>query len=500
MKKFFVIILCYLLAGGLWVLSCNGDENKPETDQCETDPQPGCPNYVEPDPCETDPQPDCPNYIDPCETDPQPGCPNYVEPDPCETDPQPDCPNYIDPCETNPQPDCPGYVDPETPILGSSITIGAQNYTLDKKEIEKVDDGIWYMRVQLTNQSKPLIIHTVRYSTSNTGYSIETWIGRDSISGKETPSTMVERYEQNGRQVRVAINGGFYGTAVGGTPITMELMNGVMTFPPVGNYPMIAFDDENRPYLDSVKMISKVVKDADKSECIINSINGTRWTDELVLYNSYKGKRTGTNEWGIEALCYPTAANWERLNSHVNVRCRVEKISTAGNMEIPKGYIVLSGHGTANQYISTLKTGDYVNVTVDYALKSFPKISTANIRNVVSGWNIILNENEIMDYFNNADGLESLNHPRTGVGYSADEAYVYFTVVEGRNPTQANPTISAGVSTKELAQVMQYFGAAHAINLDGGGSTCLVIDKETMNFCSDGSQRAVADGLAIIKR
>jgi exopolysaccharide biosynthesis protein len=67
-------------------------------------------------------------------------------------------------------------------------------------------------------------------------------------------------------------------------------------------------------------------------------------------------------------------------------------------------------------------------------------------------------------------------------------------VVEGRYAT------SAGVSTKELAQIMQYFGVAYAINLDGGGSSCMMIDKETKNVCSDGSQRAVADGLAIIKK
>jgi exopolysaccharide biosynthesis protein len=47
---------------------------------------------------------------------------------------------------------------------------------------------------------------------------------------------------------------------------------------------------------------------------------------------------------------------------------------------------------------------------------------------------------------------------------------------------------------------MQYLGATDAINLDGGGSSCLMIGNQTKNVLSDGSQRAVCNGLAIIKK
>ena len=461
MKKHFVLFLC-LLTIVLWNGSCNND---PKTDPCETDPQPGCPNYV--DPCETDPQPGCPNYVDPCEDDPQPGCPNY---------------------------------DPETPVLGNTITIATVDYAIDETKIEKIDDGFWYMSIQLKNATKPLVIHTLRYTTTTTGYSIETWVGNDSITGKERPSAMADRYEKAGRQVRMAINGGFYGTDVTGTPISMQATKGLLTFLPVDNYPIIGFDNQNLPYMDSVRLNSKMKIEKNNSEWDIISINGGRWTDFLVLYNEYKGKRTNTNPWGIEVLCEPVAAKWNELDNHINVRCKVEQVATQGNMEIPKGKIVLSGHGTAHTYMSTLQADDYVSVTVDYALKTKPEITSATIRNVVSGWNIILNQNNIVPPPGWEAAIEDNSHPRTCVGFTNDKKYVFFTVVEGRNPTQANPDISAGVSTTELAQVMQYFGAQNAINLDGGGSSCIMIDKETKNFLSDGAQRAVADGLAIIKK
>ena len=476
MKKYFAFLLC-LITVSLYVASCS--------------------KSTTPDPCIANPQPGCPNYVDPCIADPQPGCPNYV-----------------DPCETNPQPGCPNYVDPDAPVFGNAITIGTTEYTIDEKRVEKVADGFWYVYAQVKNAAKPLIIHSMRYTTTTAGYSIETWIGNDSITGKETPGHMINRYEQASREVKVAINGGFFGTATGAGPMALELMNGVTVFSPASNseplpMPFIAFDSNNTPYMDFYTYKSKVTIEKNDATYNITTVNGCdpewgtggRWEDYLILYNSFNGKRTNTNQWGTEVLCYPLTTQWEKLTDYSNVRCRVDKVESGkGNMEIPQGKFVLSGNSSANTFLSTLQTGDYINVSLDYTLKNDPNVSFSSLGNIISGWNIILSDNQVQEYYRDEGSLLSSNQPRTSVGYSADKNYVFFTIVEGRNPTTANPTISAGVNTKELAQIMQYLGAANAINLDGGGSSCLVIDKETKNFCSDGSQRAVADGLAIIKK
>ena len=418
-------------------------------------------------------------------------CSNDSKPNPCGTDPQPGCPDYIDPCDP-PIPGCPDYVDPD-PVLGSSITIGTSSYAVDESFMEKIDDGMWYMKVKLKNATKPLVVHAVRYTTAMPGYSIETWIANDSITGKESPGSMVNRYEKKGRQVRMAINGGFFDTP--GTPISMQAMNSLASYFPQTDFPVIGFDEKNFPYMDFVKMNSRMKIEKNDKEFNITSVNSVRGTNHLVLFNSCKGKRTGTNEWGIEVLCTPEEAQWEQLGNYTDVRCKVMKVATAGNMVIPKGSIVLSGHGTANNsYLNTLRQDDYVTVTVDYFLKSYQEVTSATIRNLISGWNIILSNNEVMEYFT-TDALERTNNPRTSVGFTGDKKHVFFVVVEGRDPA------SAGVTTKELAQVMQYFGAVNAINLDGGGSSCMMIDKELKNVITGGTfQRAVADGIAIIKK
>ena len=84
-------------------------------------------------------------------------------------------------------------------------------------------------------------------------------------------------------------------------------------------------------------------------------------------------------------------------------------------------------------------------------------------------------------------------HPRTGFGYTADRKTAIHCVVDGRS------TISTGATTKDLAEIMKFVGAYDAINLDGGGSSCLFLkDFGPMNKNSDGQERAVSNGIYVV--
>ncbi|HEY9173786.1 MAG TPA: phosphodiester glycosidase family protein [Verrucomicrobiae bacterium] len=62
-------------------------------------------------------------------------------------------------------------------------------------------------------------------------------------------------------------------------------------------------------------------------------------------------------------------------------------------------------------------------------------------------------------------------HPRSAVGVSRNGRYLILMTVDGRQPGY-----SEGASTAETAEWMRKLGAHHALNLDGGGSTTLVIE------------------------
>lgn len=77
---------------------------------------------------------------------------------------------------------------------------------------------------------------------------------------------------------------------------------------------------------------------------------------------------------------------------------------------------------------------------------------------------------------------------RTGLGVSADGKRVFMVTVDTGNG-------STGMSTPQLAKILQALGAVNAINFDGGGSTTMFVrDHGTsglVNVPSGGVQRAV---------
>jgi hypothetical protein len=70
-------------------------------------------------------------------------------------------------------------------------------------------------------------------------------------------------------------------------------------------------------------------------------------------------------------------------------------------------------------------------------------------------------------------------HPRTAVGMMAD-GKIIFVVVDGRQPNY-----SMGASLPEMASIMQFLNVTQAINLDGGGSSEMIIQNVLKNRPSD---------------
>lgn len=113
--------------------------------------------------------------------------------------------------------------------------------------------------------------------------------------------------------------------------------------------------------------------------------------------------------------------------------------------------------------------------------------------NAIGGGPVLLKDGKVIDsyveeLFNGTSGIgPDIYAPRTAIGISADSKLVLF-VCEGRNMTEG----VTGLTTGEVAKVLYSLGCKDAINLDGGGSSCmLVCGKETIK-CSDGHQRSVA--------
>lgn len=82
-------------------------------------------------------------------------------------------------------------------------------------------------------------------------------------------------------------------------------------------------------------------------------------------------------------------------------------------------------------------------------------------------------------------------HPRTAAGYTA-QGELILLVVDGRQPS------SRGVDLRELAAIMKELGCVEAVNLDGGGSSTLVVNGRLVNRPAGGSyQREVLSAITV---
>ncbi len=90
------------------------------------------------------------------------------------------------------------------------------------------------------------------------------------------------------------------------------------------------------------------------------------------------------------------------------------------------------------------------------------------------------------------DDIIATKAPRTAVGRTTDGKIINL-VVDGR---QAH---SKGVTLPTLAKILLDLGCTEAINLDGGGSSFLMIGNSVINKPSDGNTRSIPSVVAIIK-
>jgi hypothetical protein len=82
-------------------------------------------------------------------------------------------------------------------------------------------------------------------------------------------------------------------------------------------------------------------------------------------------------------------------------------------------------------------------------------------------------------------------HPRTAAGYR-NSGELVLLVVDGRQID------SRGVDLQELAILMRDLGCVEAINLDGGGSSAMVVDGKLLNRpAGTTSQREVMSAIAV---
>jgi hypothetical protein len=330
-------------------------------------------------------------------------------------------------------------------------------------------------RTTLIAPSVPWIVNVLEIDLTNPYLSVETVKAQDRLIGQEQTTSMAARKEAPGHRIVAAVNGDGY--LSGGEPLSMQMIDGQLLKDHLPDSdPVIGFDRFGAPLMQMLSFDGEIRT----SSSVIHfpRVNRARESDDLVLYNRYFGTSTGTSAAGAEFLLSPIT-EWY---GNGLVRCVVDSVADAiGNLPIPTSKVVFSATGTKRtQMLGALSRGD----TVDVFLGIFP--GAVKIKELIGGFSILVSEGVTVTT------KVTAREPRTSAGFSADSTKLYLWTVDGRFPG------SAGMTYLEMADFMLSHNMAFGINLDGGGSTTMVVDGSIVNRPSDGSERPVANGILVV--
>lgn len=233
---------------------------------------------------------------------------------------------------------------------------------------------------------------------------------------------------------------------------------------------------------DALKTPSQVYSDSPAS-IIVNggyfySSGGKNYSASLAVKDGIvlaQNINYASEDWAT--MYYPTRAAFVQYEDGTYASCWTYYSSSTGVMYM---YGEPAGNSWASQPLQIPN-------------ETFPaKADTQPLKNAIGGGPVLLKNGTVVDsykaeLFDGTSGIgPDIYAPRTAIGVSADNKLVLF-VCEGRQMTDG----VTGLTTEEVAKVLYSLGCRDAINLDGGGSSCMLIGgKETIKV-SDGHQRSV---------
>jgi hypothetical protein len=215
----------------------------------------------------------------------------------------------------------------------------------------------------------------------------------------------------------------------------------------------------------------------------LDGINRGRGADDLVVFTPHFGPATITDASGVEVIV--------RSGRVTEIR------DNAGASAIPADGFVLSARGDARAWVLRhVQRGTRVRMTTtlrpaanarsqpweraEDVLGAGPKLVTGGVVDVTD-----VREKMIPTF---ASDL----HPRTAIATLGDGRALLVTADGRRAPERV------GLRLDELARLLIELGAREGINLDGGGSTAMVVKGQLMNFPTDPTgERPVSDAIVV---
>ncbi|MBR0204554.1 MAG: phosphodiester glycosidase family protein [Synergistaceae bacterium] len=194
----------------------------------------------------------------------------------------------------------------------------------------------------------------------------------------------------------------------------------------------------------------------------------------------------GRNLWTLSGIA-------QRNRARAAINAGFFAVTKAGQ-GYPIGSLKINGNTLSDPYDNRGALGWNDQDEAVFSVASSEEIAGwTDMTNIIQAGPLVLEEGRYVvtdEGFDNA--LISARHPRSAVGLTEAGEWV-FMLVDGRNGMH-----SSGATISEFADIMRVYNIQYALNLDGGGSSEIIINGKIYNWPSDGRERMISYGLGAI--
>jgi exopolysaccharide biosynthesis protein len=360
---------------------------------------------------------------------------------------------------------------------------------------EIIGNGILYKKIVNTIDTLSIAILKIYLPTKE--YELKTLKANNLLNSKETTSGMVKSLTDSGYNVIAAINADFFeadGEIVGNMISEGDFVKAVKftdsPFNPFVNS-QFAVTYDNKLMIDQFVFKAQLIL-PDGTVEQINRINSLPDSNSITLYNSFQGDITlqAKDKWYVsEISLIPIKKSSDTLFCVVQ-----DSFNIGGKMKISSQLILSANNKSAHYLEREILLGDTLKIILNFN----PGIT--NVQSLVGGWPRLVKDGVNLIRLNDSiegvmPGFSKNRHPRTGIGFSRDSSTVFFITVDGRQKS------SRGMTLEEFADLMIEEGIYQGLNLDGGGSTTMIINNKIVNNPSDQTgERKVGNCIVLLKK
>lgn len=383
-------------------------------------------------------------------------------------------------------------------LATASHPAGAQAPPADSVRSFTVVPGVTLRRI--ARPSGPWILSVLEVDLRRRDLDVRGVRACDQLLGRERPSAIARRLRQEGVDVVGILNADFFDLrgGTGATESNVVIDGEIVKAVTVTESPFDAFDNVHTQF--GITATGAPVLDRFHLQGVVRTPSG-EWPLSAINANAPSALALLTAWFDTLALApqpMDSIAHVSLLKvggrgdtAHYRVEARAARGPLMGASEQS---VLLAASGPATPVVERLRPGDRVDVITRLVPDRGP------LRTIVGGWPRIVDAGRNVALA--ADSVEGTiprfsrqRHPRSALGISRDSATLYVVAVDGRQDA------SVGMTLEELADAMIALGAYEAMNLDGGGSTALIVRDSIVNTPSDTSgERPVGNVVAITRR